>query len=86
VAAHREGDGRPERWISWASWTPVADAPTTRTPPPSSWSGLRYSVAGSDVTAAGTASAKAGMFARLQAPLATTAVRARERPLVVVIM
>jgi len=26
------------------------------------------------------------MFARLQAPLATTAVRARERPLVVVIM
>ena len=25
--------GRPDRWISWASWIPVADAPTTSTPP-----------------------------------------------------
>ena len=25
--------GRPERWISSASWMPVAEAPTTRTPP-----------------------------------------------------
>ena len=25
--------GRPERCISLASWVPVADAPTTRTPP-----------------------------------------------------
>ena len=25
--------GRPERWISSASCIPVADAPTTRTPP-----------------------------------------------------
>ena len=34
--------GRPERWISWAICTPVADAPTTSTPPSASSSGLRY--------------------------------------------
>ena len=32
--------GRPERWISSASWMPVADAPTTSTPPSSNWCGL----------------------------------------------
>ena len=33
--------GRPERWISSASCTPVADAPTTSTPPSGSWEGSR---------------------------------------------
>ena len=33
--------GRPERWISSAIWMPVAEAPTTSTPPSASWSGLR---------------------------------------------
>ena len=31
--------GRPERWISLAIWVPEAEAPTTSTPPASSWSG-----------------------------------------------
>src|ERR1044071_5964103 len=35
---------RPERWISSASCTPVAEAPTTSTPPCSSWPGLRYCI------------------------------------------
>ena len=33
--------GRPERWISSASCTPVADAPTTSTRPSGNWFGLR---------------------------------------------
>ena len=33
---------RPERWISSASCTPVAAAPTTSTPRRSNWLGLRY--------------------------------------------
>ena len=34
--------GRPERRISWAICVPLADAPTTRTPPSASWPGFRY--------------------------------------------
>ena len=72
--------GRPERWISSASWTPVADAPTTSTPPLSSRSGFRYSAAVSVLTAGGTASASLGTQGMLQAPLATTTVLACQSP------
>ena len=67
--------GRPERWISWAICTPVADAPTTSTPPSASSPGLRYSIGVSVVTDAGTASAKAGTRGTLNAPVARTTVR-----------
>ena len=72
--------GRPERWISSASWTPVAEAPTTSTPALGNWSGLRYSGGVSARIEAGTASASFGTAGRLQAPLATTTVRALQSP------
>src|SRR6185503_15548364 len=36
--------GRPDRWISSAICVPLAEAPTTITPPGPSASGLRYSI------------------------------------------
>jgi hypothetical protein len=72
--------GRPERWISSASWVPVAEAPTTRTPPWSSWSGLRYAIEVKVAMPAGTASARAGTRGMLQAPAASTTVRHCQSP------
>src|SRR5258708_21378786 len=71
---------RPERWISAAICTPVADAPTTRTPPSPSCSGLRYSIGVNVVTDDGTAPEKAGTRATLNAPVATTTVSQRHSP------
>ena len=67
--------GRPERWISWAICTPVADAPTTSTPPSASCVGvavLHRRERRRPTTAA--PSAKAGTVGTLNAPVASTTV------------
>src|SRR5580700_3779194 len=71
---------RPERRISAAICTPVADAPTTITPPSPSWPALRYSIGVTVVTDDGTASDKAGTCATLNAPVARTTVWHRHSP------
>ena len=67
--------GRPEQWISWAICTPLADAPTTITPPSASSNGLRYVSGVTVATPDGTPSANAGMRGTLNAPDARTTVR-----------
>ncbi len=65
----------PERWISSASCTPVAEAPTMSTPPGSSCSGFRYSIGVSDNADRGIAALTAGTSGMLCAPLAMTTAR-----------
>ena len=72
--------GRPDAWISWASWHPVAAAPTTRTPASGSSSGPRYVNGVTDRTPAGRPSAAAGTVATLHAPVASTTDRACQAP------
>ena len=76
--------GRPERWISSASWMPVADAPTISTPPSASWSGFRYTSAVTTSMPAGMLAANAGTRATLQDPVASTTVEAFHDPSLVV--
>src|SRR5262245_15224107 len=72
--------GRPERWTSFAIWVPLADAPTTRTPPAASWSGLRYCWLVSVAIDGGTRWAKAGIQEMLPPPEARTTARHRQSP------
>src|SRR5882724_7363166 len=72
--------GRPERWISLAIWVPLADAPTTRTPPSASWAGLRYCWAVRVAIERGASLANAGIRETLQAPEASTTDRHRQSP------
>ena len=59
---------------------PVAEAPTTSTPPSSSWPGFRYSMGVDIATAAGTEAANAGTFGMLHEPVANTTVGQRHSP------
>jgi len=72
--------GRPERWISSASWMPVAAAPTTITPPSANWSGLRYWTGVIASISEGRASAIGGTRGMLHAPVAITTVGACQSP------
>ena len=72
--------GRPERCTSSAIWTPVAEAPTTSTPPGASAAGLRYSNALRAVTVAGGAPPNSGTLATLNPPEANTTVLHCQRP------
>src|SRR3977135_1534657 len=72
--------GRPERWISLAIWGPLADAPTTRTPPSASWSGLGYCGAVRVAIDGGTRLAKAGRREMLHAPEASITARHCQSP------
>src|SRR6476659_8898549 len=71
---------RPERWSSCAICVPLAEAPTTRTPPSASCSGLRYVWAVSTATDGGTRSAKLGTRGMLHEPEANTTVLHRQSP------
>src|SRR5690349_24621386 len=71
---------RPERAISSASCTPLAEAPSTSTPPAASWAGDRYVSGVSCSTDAGTPSELPGTCATLQAPLASTTLAASQAP------
>src|SRR3954468_17215804 len=72
--------GRPLRWISSASWTPVAEAPTISTPPSASCAGDRYVVALTVASDSGTSAATAGTVVTLADPLAMTSVLHRHSP------
>src|SRR3954454_12444923 len=71
---------RPERWISWAIWTPLADAPTTRTPPSASRCGLRYCCDVRLEIGRGTRLEKAGIREMLHAREASTNALHRQSP------
>src|SRR5262245_844874 len=72
--------GRPERWTSFAIWVPLADAPTTRTPPAASWPELRYCWVVRVAIDGGTRLAKAGILEMLQPPEARTTARQCQSP------
>ena len=72
--------GRPLRWISSASCTPVAEPPTTSTPPSASCAGDRYVSGVTDSTDRGSAEANGGTAATLAAPVATTTLAHRHVP------
>ncbi len=76
--------GRPLRWSSSASCTPVAEAPTTSTPPSGRSSGLRYSLGTTWWTWGESRRAAAGIAGRSHQPVATTMFWAWRLPLSVI--
>ena len=60
--------GRPDRWISSASWMPVADAPTISTPPSASWPGFRYASGVTRSMPAGNVGGEAGEMGDVAGP------------------
>ena len=80
MLADRERD-RPSRAVQpCAIWIPLAEAPTTSTPPSGSAAGLRYPAVLTAVIPSGRSCAGCGSVAAAQAPVATTTVRACQAP------